>query len=120
MKMTVQKMGDQAFLNVVYAPEDLTPADLAAQRDQVAEALKKHSLNLVLIDTTALPQFPQVVTIFEHNRAVSTQKELQKSKFAVLVNSVGKKEKFLEDSGVNRGLRIKCFTSQEKALNWLK
>jgi hypothetical protein len=119
MKIKIQTLGDRNILEVVYSSDDLTKDDLSAQRDLVSESLKKHRLNLVLVDTTALPSLPEVVTILEHNRAVSSRDELQKAKFAVLVQKIGQREKFLEDTGVNRGVHIKCFTARENALSWL-
>jgi hypothetical protein len=119
MKIKIQTLGDRNFLEVVYSSDDLTKDDLSSQRELVSESLKKYRLNLVLVDATALPSLPEVVTILEHNRAVSSREELQKAKFAVLVQNIGQREKFLEDTGVNRGVRIKCFTTRENALSWL-
>ena len=119
MQIKVHTLGDRKFLELVYFSEDITEEELSAHRELVSEALEKNRLNLVLVDTTALPQLPQVVTILEHNKAVSTREELQQAKFAVLVQNIGQREKFLEDTGVNRGVRIKCFTTRENALNWL-
>ena len=85
----------------------------------MADALLKSKLRKVLIDTSALTKFPPLMTIYEHSSALSSDTTLREAKFAVVCNSVGSEEQFLEDSARNRGVQLRCFTSKESALSWL-
>ena len=119
MALTINELEGQGVLEVTYSPEDVTREDLAYQRRQVADAISRSSLKRVLIDAAEIKQFPSAAMIVDHNSAISSNSTLMQVKFAVVCNSLGEDEKFLETTGFNRGLQIKCFTSKESAMNWL-
>ena len=119
MTVEIRVLQKPKILEVTYTTERVTSTDLEEQRRLVAEALSKHDLRKVLIDASSLEQVPAILTMFEHNTAVSSDKILQRSIFAVVFRSIGSNERFLETSGSNRGVRIKCFTSRDEALTWL-
>jgi hypothetical protein len=86
----------------------------------VAEVLSERALKKVLIDATAISRLPSVATVFDHNWAVSSNAILQPAKYAVVFRALDSDVQFLENSAWNRGLEIKCFTSREEALGWLR
>jgi len=119
MTVEISVLADLGVLEVAYSADDVTAEDLVAQREQVSDAIARSGLEKVLIDASALARFPSVVTIFEHNAVISTERTLREARFAVVCDALGENERFLETTGVNRGVQIKCFTSEEAALSWL-
>ncbi len=119
MSVDICVLDDRGILVVTYSSEEVTPEALAEQRRLVADAISSNALKKVLIDTSALTRFPSTMAIFTHNAAVSKDSILQQTKFAVVCNTLGKDERFLETTGLNRNIQIKCFTSKESALSWL-
>jgi len=119
MAIDISVLEDLGVLKVTYSPEDVTRKGLAEQRNLVADAISKSAISNVLVDASALAQLPPILTIFEHNVTVSLQDTLRKAKFAVVCGSYGENEQFLEITGLNRGVQIRCFTSQDSALSWL-
>ncbi len=119
MSIQIRLLEDQHILEITYSSDDITSKDLAEQRRIVAKALSKNVLNKALVDMSSLIKFPSTLTIFEHNEAVLAQHVLRKTKFAVLCQTLGPNEQFLEITGTNRGVQIKCFTSRKEALAWL-
>jgi hypothetical protein len=117
MAVSIRALGE--ILEVVYSSGDVTREDLAEQRALVADAISKRALRKVLIDASALKSMPSVVTILDHNSAVSADSTLRKVKFAVVCGSFGIDERFLETTGFNRGVQVRCFTSRDSALSWL-
>lgn len=108
------------YLEATYTAETITEADLAAQRDLVAEAVSRSARRKVLLDATAVSALPPVTVLLEHNKAVSANSLLQGVKYAVLFRSVDENVSFLENTGVNRSVTMKCFDSREAALSWLE
>ncbi len=119
MAIDICVLEDQGILQVTYSLGDVTEGDLISQRKVVAEAVSRSALRKVLVDASALARLPSLWTTAEHNAAVSQDKALRLAKFAVVVRSLGSDEQFLETSGRNRGVWMKCFTSRESALSWL-
>jgi len=119
MSINIRELADRGILEVTYLPDDVTKEDLAEQRRLVADAILRSSLRKVLMDASALKSLPSAATIFYHNRDVSDDSTFNGIKFAVVFESVGKDERFIETSGMNRNIPIKCFTSKKDALSWL-
>lgn len=119
MAIEIKVLENVGILEMTYAADPVTAKDLAEQRALVADALAGNACGGVLIDASGLTQLPPVYEIFDHNAAVSADSVLRRTAFAVVFRSLGRDEEFLETTGVNRGLRIKCFTSKESALSWL-
>lgn len=119
MTIRISVLADQGILEVTYASGAVTAAALTEQRGMVADALSRHRLDKVLVDASEVTSFPSPFTVFEHNAAVAENGILQSRKFAVVCNSIGPNEQCLEDTGVNRGVIICCFTSREQAIAWL-
>jgi hypothetical protein len=107
-------------LEVTYSSEPVGPEDLAEQRRMVAEELSENRMRRVLIDASALPGFPSPFTALMHNKGVSEDDVLRSAKFAVVCAELGENERCLEDTGVNRGVNMRCFTSRAEALSWLR
>lgn len=118
MAVSIRALGE--ILEAVYSSGDVTREDLAEQRTLVADAISKHAIRKILIDASALERLPSVTTILDHNSAVSADSFLRRAKFAVVCASLGKDERFLETTGFNRGVQIRCFTSRDRALSWLE
>ncbi len=119
MSIQISILEDQSILEVTYSSDNVTSKDLDEHRRLVAEALSENAFSKALIDISSLIKFPSTLTIFEHNEAVSLQNVLRKSKFAILCQTLGRNEQFLEVTGTNRGVQMKCFTARDDALAWL-
>lgn len=120
MGITIVTNDEEGMIEVTYSPDPVRDADLREQRKLVAEAMQKSGISRVLLDASSLSKFPSILTSLEHNRSVAADKQLRKAKFAVLCSSIGEDERSLEITGRNRGVVIKCVTSREDALAWLK
>lgn len=118
MATKITTLEDRGILEVVYSADPVTPEDLAAQRNQVADAIRRSNIARVLLNASALARFPSPLTAIEHNKDIAANDILRRAKFAVLRSSLGKDERCLENTGVNRGVNMKCFTSREEALAW--
>jgi hypothetical protein len=119
MTIDIRVLENQEILMVTYSSDDVTAEDLSKQRSEVSDALTKNALNKVLIDALELKCLPPVWTTFHHNRSIPSDRNLHNAKFAVVFNSIGQDERFLETSGLNAGVKIRCFTSREEAMSWL-
>jgi hypothetical protein len=119
MAIKISTRNDPDILEIVYSPDPVTTADLAEQRGLVAEAIANHGMTKVLIDASALARFPDPFAALVHNENVAAHAVLRQAKFAVVCSSVGEDERCLEDTGVNRGIDIRCFASRQDALSWL-
>jgi len=119
MSASIRILDDQRVLEVYYSAEVLTDADLNEQRTRVAATLSRNGITKALFDASALPQLPPLVTMLEHNMAVASDNTLRRTRFAVVFRSVGDHERFLENTAVNRGIELRCFTSKADALTWL-
>lgn len=119
MAIRISTLGDTDILEIVYSPDPVTPRDLAEQRGQVANAISDHGSTKVLIDTSSLSNFPKPFVALQHNEDVAAHAVLRRAKFAVVCSSLGQDERCLEDTGVNRGVNMRCFTSRQDALSWL-
>lgn len=104
---------------VTYEPGTVSKGDLARQRKQVGEALMQNKIQKVLVDTSKLDKLPSPSTILLHHQSVAAQESLRNARFAVVCTQIEEDEQLLETTGVNRGLKIKCFTSRDEALSWL-
>jgi len=83
------------------------------------DAVSRSDVRRVLLDASSLPGAPPVITALAHNEDVAARKELQGTKFAVVFSSLGRNERTLETTGVNRGVIMRCITSREDAVAWL-
>jgi hypothetical protein len=120
MAIDIRVLDGEGALEVAYSPDEVTRTELIAQRQMVAEALSGRALKKVLIDATAIARMPSVATLFDHNWAVASNDILQPVRYAVVFRALDSDVQFLENSARNRGLEIKCFTSREEALGWLR
>ena len=119
MAIDIIVLKDQGIIKLAYSPGEITQEELEEHRALVAEAITESGIRNVLVDLSGLTQLPSIVTIIEHNAALSTQSTLRTAKFAVLCRSLGENEQFLETTGLNRGVQIRCFRSMESGLSWL-
>jgi hypothetical protein len=119
MGISISILKDRGIIEVIYSSDPVTSEALAEQRRLLADAISRSNIDKVLLDASALARFPSIVTLLQHNKSVATNKVLRRTRFAVLCSSLGPDEHDLETTGVNRGIRIKCFTSREEALAWL-
>ena len=119
MTIHINTLGEAGILEVVYASQAVSPEGLAEQRRLVAEALSRSTIRKVLLDATALRKFPPILTVLRHNESVAADDILRRARFAVVCSTIGEDERALENTGVNRGVSIRCFTSREQALAWL-
>lgn len=120
MGISTSILADHGVLKVKYSPDPVTADDLFDQRTLVAETLSRNDISKVLIDASALVHFPSPITVFEHINEIVADERLRNAKFATVCASFGEDERFLENSAVNRGINLRCFTSREKALSWLE
>ena len=120
MGISTAVLSGPGFLEVTYSSEPVGPEELAEQRRMVSEALSKSRMRRVLIDASALPEFPSPFTALRHNMGVFEDDVLRSAKFAVVCSELGENERCLEDTGVNRGVNMRCFTSRAEALSWLR
>ncbi|EIC21030.1 hypothetical protein [Thiorhodovibrio frisius] len=119
MAIRISAPAENNILEVVYGAEAIGDWEWARDREDVANAISSTNRSRVLIDASALPSFPGLVLIQEHNEQVAANEVLSAAKFAVLFACVGEPEQFLHITGSNRGIRIQCFTSKDDALVWL-
>jgi hypothetical protein len=119
MAIRIKRLATEKIIAVTYTPEIVTKEDLAEQRISVAAELAEHKIKKVLIDASALKQLPPIGTLYDHNSKISAEEIFRPVKFAVICSLLGEDEIFLETSGLNRGVQIKCFTCKESALRWL-
>jgi hypothetical protein len=120
MTISISTLEDEGVLEVVYSSNPVTREALAEHRTLVAEALARSTVRKVLLDATSLPTFPSILTSLKHNERVAADEVLRGTEFAVVCSSLGPDEVDLETTGMNRGVRVKCFTSRVDALEWLK
>jgi hypothetical protein len=119
MGISTSILEDLGVLQVKYSPDPVTGEDLAGQRRLVAEAISGSNIYKILIDASGLERFPSPFTVLEHNKDVVSDEVLRKAKFAVVCATLGENERCLEHTGVNRGVKLRCFVSREEALSWL-
>lgn len=119
MGIEISTVENGTVLTVRYDAEPVESNDLAAQRQQVAEAMARHAIRRVLVDASALPVFPDPLTVLEHNDQLATLVRDRETRWAVVCSALGEDERFLEDSAVNRGLKLKCFVATDEGLAWL-
>ena len=119
MTITTSVLENTGVLEIVYSPDPVTLVDLAEQRELVADAISRNNTAKVLIDASALTHFPNPFVVLKHNEGVVENDVLRKAKYAVVCSELGDDERCLEDTGVNRGVLIRCFTSRKDALCWL-
>lgn len=119
MAISISVLKDREILEVKYSPEAVSQKDLTEQRILVADAISKSGLKKVLVDASSLVSFPGPFTVLNHNESVAAHEILRKTKFAVVCSSLGEDERCLENTGVNRGIQMRCFSSREDALSWL-
>lgn len=117
--MGVTILEHDGFLEVAYDPEPVTPRDLEEQRTLVAQTTARTGVTHVLVDASALEALPPLGAMLLHNVAVSSDDQLQRARFAVVCAVYDDDAVFLEISGANRGVHMKCFASREEALVWL-
>lgn len=118
MSINISTLED-GILEVVYPAETVTPEALARHRALVSAAVEREDVRKVLIDTTALPEMPSIVSAVEHHNAIAADKSLRKTRFAVVCSKLGVNERDLETTAVNRGVHMQCFTDRQMALAWL-
>lgn len=119
MTIRISVMRERGILEVTYVAATVTQEDLADQRSRVIDALSRNDMTKVLLDASSLASFPDPFVTLAHNEAVAENAVLREAKFAVVCSSLGQNERDLENTGVNRGVNMKCFTSREDALSWL-
>jgi hypothetical protein len=120
MPISISILNDRQIALVTYEPGTVSKQDLTRQRKQVGDTLMQNKIKKVLVDTSKLDKLPSPGILLLHNRSLVDEETLHNARFAVVCARLGANENFLETSGVNRGLQIKCFTSREEALSWLE
>ena len=118
--MEIKKIPDRDVLQAVYDQGEISRENLLAQREQVAEAIAGYGIRKVLVDATALGAFPSSPVTLEHNVSISSDPRFYGVMFAVVCNELGERERFVETTGLNRAVTIRCFTSRREALEWLE
>ena len=119
MALDISTLDDRGVLEIRYLPGHVTGADLDEGRNAVAAALSESGIRKVFVDASALSQMPTLIAMLRHNAAIAADSILRQARFAVVFRSLGRDERFLENTGVNRGVNLKCFTSKADALSWL-
>jgi len=119
MSIKISKLHRSNVVRVEYLAGSVTAADLAEHRARVVEILSESGFRKVLVCTESLVRFPPPLTALEHNEGLAAHDVLSAARFAVVCKDIGEDERYLEDSAINRGLELKCFTSEREALNWL-
>ena len=120
MTVRIRAPGDDGILGLVYSEDEVTEKDLTRQRRMLAEAMVREDCNRVLVDITRLKYLPSMAAMMDHNSAITLNSYLLNARFAVLCKSIDAEHQFLEDTGVNRGVQMKCFTERAEAVAWLK
>ena len=74
----------------------------------------------ILIDTREADSVLSLVGIFELDKFMDSFPSFQRCKIALLTSIRDSKDaKFLYNTTANRGIRVRTFTSFEKAITWL-
>lgn len=119
MAIRISVREEEGILEVSYDSGPVGREDLAEQRKQVADAMGRSGLARILVDASSLEGLPGPFTLLRHNEGVAGHERLRKAAFAVVCSSLGEDERCLENTGVNRGIRLRCFLSRDEALAWL-
>jgi hypothetical protein len=120
MPKDVRVHKDRGLLEIIYTGE-ITPEDLADDRDAVERICSKDGLKKVLVDCSEVNLAPPTITLFDHGSCISRSPVLKRLKHAVIVpEAVAKDAHFLETISQNRGVSMRYFATRAEAFKWLR
>lgn len=118
MAHRIELMKDRSCVRLALAGE-LTRTDHETARAEAAVELKKNGWNKLLIDAAIAEPKMSVDDDFEFTD--DHHSHLPKNLCTAIVHRPSETEKFrfIENVAMNRGMNMKLFTDEKKALDWL-
>jgi hypothetical protein len=111
---------DKGLLEIIYTGE-VTPEDLAADRELGERVCSKDGPKKVLVDCSKVHLAPPTITLFDHGSYLARSPVLKRLKHAVVVPAaVAKDAYFLETISQNRGVSMRYFATRAEAFKWLR
>jgi len=120
MSKRVHILKDKGLLEIVYTGE-VTPEDLAEDRDTGERVFSEERLSKVLVDCSEVHFSPSTIPLLEHATGIARSRVLKRVKHAIVVpEAIVKDARFLETISRNRGVNMRYFVTRAEALEWLK
>jgi len=121
MELTAAVDRDRKILILHVTGTYRRPHDGFEAQHFVIDTFAEYRCTRVLIDLTQAEVVPGIMEGFrELNPSQEVLHGLMRFSFASLYTQITEEERFLENTAVNRGLKVRVFDDREQAIAWLE